>query len=64
MRYQKSFVVFGALLICGLLLGACREDEQGRMLRFEKGTYLGQSDTPITDEGRAALRRRARTQGN
>ena len=43
-------------------LSGCREEEQGRQLRYEKGTYLGQADTPLQEEDRAILRQRAMNQ--
>ena len=53
-------VVAGAALV--LALSACDEAEQGRILRYEKGTYLGQADTGLTDEERDQLRARAKRQ--
>lgn len=41
-------------------LGACDEDEQGRILNYDQGVYKGQTDTPIDDETREELRQRAR----
>ena len=32
-------------LSLAVALTACREEEQGRKLQYEKGTYLGQADT-------------------
>lgn len=52
-----------AVLGLTLLLGACDESEQGRILQYEKGTYLGQPDTPLTDEKIEDLRRRTTLQG-
>ncbi len=45
-----------------LALAACDEAEQGRILLYEKGTYLGQSDTDLTEEQRDELRSRVRLQ--
>ena len=44
-------------------LSACDESEQGRVLRYEKGTYLGKPDTGLSDAERAALRSRVQLQG-
>lgn len=51
---------FGAVtaLLAGFLLGACDEAEQGRILNYEKGTYLGQPDQPLSAEDQEALRQR------
>ena len=54
-------VAAGAALV--LALSACDQAEQGRILRYEKGTYLGQSDSELTDEQRQQLRARAMQQG-
>lgn len=55
---------FGAAtaLLAGLLLSACDEAEQDRVLRYEKGTYLGQPDRPLSPEDQEALRQRTRLQ--
>jgi len=42
-----------------LALGGCDEAEQGRVLRYEKGTYLGQPDSQLTEQQRQELRARA-----
>jgi len=46
-----------------LVLAACDEAEQGRVLRYEKGTYLGQEDTPLSEQQLDELRARAQMQG-
>ena len=53
-------IVAGAGLV--LTLAACDEAEQGRILRYEKGTYLGQEDTGLTEQQREALRSRTSLQ--
>jgi hypothetical protein len=54
------------LLVTGLaavtLLGGCREDEQGRPLRFQKGVYLGTPDTKLQDSQVAELGKRVEGQ--
>ena len=50
------------LLIAGCVaLSGCREEEQGRILSFEKGTYLGKEDEKLPAEQRDALKQRAKT---
>jgi hypothetical protein len=44
------------------LLGGCREDEQGRVLRFQKGVYLGPPDTQLQDSQVAELNKRTEGQ--
>ena len=52
----------GLVLVLGL--AACDQDEQGRILRYEKGTYLGPTDTELSEETRDALRARTALQGD
>jgi len=49
----------GAVFALGLVLSACDQAEQGRILRYEKGVYLGQKDSPLGDQEREILRQRA-----
>ncbi len=51
-----------AFMVMGLALAACDQDEQGRVLTYEKGTYLGQPDTQLSDEQVNELRQRAAQQ--
>ena len=62
MRSRKSLVASSVLLICGLLVFGCREEEQGRVLWHEKGVYLGPPDTTISEETQVDLRHRAARQ--
>ena len=52
-----------AVAFAGLLVSACDEAEQGRVLRYEKGTYLGPSPEPLENEQLNELRQRAKLQG-
>ncbi len=54
-------IVAGAGLV--MALAACDESEQGRVLRYEKGTYLGKPDSQLTEQQREELRSRAALQG-
>lgn len=60
-RSLFSFALAPALA-AGLLLSACDEAEQGRILRYEKGVYLGQPDQALSAELQADLRERTRLQ--
>lgn len=51
------------LLAAVVALAGCREAEQGRVLRYQKGTYLGPKEAPLTDAARESLRQRAQLQG-
>lgn len=62
MRVKLVLNLFAPLLAASMLLSACDEAEQGRILRYEKGTYLGQKDRPLTDTEREELRHRTRLQ--
>ena len=62
MRSKTPVSTLAALLIAGMALGACDPDEQGRKWRYEKGTYLGEPHTPLTEEQLQELRHRARQQ--
>ncbi len=48
-----------ALGIAAASIAGCREDEQGRMLLYEKGTYKGQPDTSLSPQRIDELRQRA-----
>lgn len=52
------------LTVAAVSLGACREDEQDRVLLFKKGVYLGQADTDISADARRALNVRIRRQSS
>ena len=63
MRTRTWIISVLALSIVGLTLAACDESEQDRMLRYEKGTYLGPVDPPLTPEQLDDLRYRTTLQG-
>lgn len=62
-RARKTFLTAAAILCAGVVLSGCEEDEQDRILRYEKGTYLGQEDQPLGQETLDELRNRTRSQG-
>ncbi len=51
------------VLAAGLLLAACDESEQDRVLRYEKGIYLGAPVTELSADQVEALRHHATRQG-
>ncbi len=55
MKTGKLIVALACLVAVGASLGACREDEQGRVLLYDKGVYLGKPDTPVSGDARRAL---------
>lgn len=62
MRAKRTLLVFATVLVAGLVLSACDEAEQGRSLRYQKGTYQGPADQALSVEQQAALRARSRLQ--
>jgi hypothetical protein len=64
MRTRASHLIVATALLAGLglSLAACDEAEQGRILRYQKGTYLGQKDTTLPTETASALRDRTAMQ--
>ncbi len=59
MRLGGNLIVLGAGLAASLILAACDEAEQDRLLNYEKGSYLGPKDQQLSD--RALMDLRART---
>ncbi len=55
MRPVNVIVVLGCVMAAGVLLGACRENEQGRVLLYQKGNYLGKPDTAVSEGALRAL---------
>ena len=51
------------LLAAALFLGACREDEQDRVIGFEPGVYQGKADSQLNAEQEEQLRLRVGRQG-
>lgn len=62
MRTKRFLLVLSTVFVAGLVLSACEEAEQDRILRYEKGTYLGPKDQALSNEQQADLRARARMQ--
>jgi len=59
---KSTFLVMALIGGLGMSLTACDEAEQGRVLRYEKGTYLGKKDTKLSSETESMLRARAAMQ--
>ncbi len=62
MRIRRTLVALSAALAASFLVSACDEAEQGRVLRYEKGIYLGQKDRGLSDQERNDLRAHTRMQ--
>ena len=54
------YVPISLLFLVGLT--ACQESERDRLLRYEKGTYLGAKDQSLSPEQLQSLQLRARYQ--
>ena len=59
---RRDFMAFGGSLLLGLSLAACRKEEQGRALKYDKGTYQGKADESLSEDDLTALRQRATLQ--
>lgn len=56
---RKRVLFLGMVSVIVMSLGACREEEQGRLLSFEAGKFLGQNpDRPFSQNQYADLRQR------
>lgn len=52
------------VVLSGLaVLAACREQEENRPIKLEKGVYQGRADTPLSEDTIKALRQRGLEQG-
>ena len=62
MKTLKTALMIGCVAAATFILGACRDDEQGRPLGYDKGNYAGKPDTPLSDEARRAIQDRVHYQ--
>ena len=59
----RNFLRIFALATIVTAVSSCAEEEQDRLLSYEKGTYLGKADQALTEEqvrnlmGRADIQR-------
>lgn len=60
---SETLALTTMVVLGGLFLTGCKEEEQDRILLFEKGTYLGQDDDSMGGTTAEELRARARNQG-
>ena len=59
---RRGRLVLALATLSALAVGACREEEQDRILIQQKGVYQGQADEPLTEEQLRELRFRASQQ--
>jgi hypothetical protein len=57
---SKSILL--AVVAAGLVLSACDEAEQDRILFYQKGEYMGAPDSALSEDTLQALRQRAARQ--
>ena len=63
-RVRTALRCGAAVFIASLALAGCREDEQGRVLWYEQGTYKGDRvGQPMSESDLAELRARTAQQG-
>ena len=55
---MPSRLAAALVLLVGVLLAGCREEEQDRVVFFEPGDYRGPSDEPLDAETVKALEQR------
>jgi hypothetical protein len=48
-KINKVFLII-SILISSLLLSSCKESEQGRILNYKKGVYLGKTDNTLSKD--------------
>ena len=62
-KRNKIYLIISIFSGC-LLLSSCQESEQGRILNYEKGVYLGKKDDSLTKEQEYNLKMHASRQRN
>jgi len=65
MRFKNKhlrLVILGVLLAALPVVSGCRKEEQGRILHYQKGTYLGKPDQKLSAAQEQELRARTRSQ--
>jgi hypothetical protein len=63
MKTMKTALLLSGVMAASLVLGACRDEEQGRSLAYDKGNYAGKPDTKLSNATRRALMERIHHQG-
>ncbi|MGF1609764.1 MAG: hypothetical protein ACFCUQ_10235 [Kiloniellales bacterium] len=62
MRKRRHLLTIVPFALGALALAGCDEQEQGRILRYDKGVYLGQPDPALAEQQVEELRQRTRLQ--
>ncbi len=58
MRSRPWLFPLVPIFAAAFMLAGCDEAEQGRVLNYQKGTYLGQKDQALSDQDKEELRQR------
>jgi hypothetical protein len=58
----KTITTLVLSVFLALSISACREAEQDRIKLYEKGVYLGKTDTPLLEEQKRNLANRTNKQ--
>jgi hypothetical protein len=64
MNKLGNFKVLGLIALSASLLASCRAEEQGRVIMYEPGVYLGKKDTQLSSTQVRNLRQRSGYQGD
>jgi hypothetical protein len=64
MTSARIFTVFGAIAVSAIVLAGCRAEEQGRIIQYKPGVYLGKKDTELSQAQVRQLGLRSRKQGD
>ena len=54
-RFYKNLLIV-LFILSTFLISSCREDEQNRVLNYNKGVNLGEKDTQLTEQQITKLR--------
>ena len=54
-KFHKTLLLM-LFILSTFLVSSCREEEQNRVLNYNKGVYLGQKDTGLTEQQITKLR--------
>jgi hypothetical protein len=64
MSITRIVTALGIASISASLLVGCRAEEQGRVMMYQPGVYLGKKDVQLSSDQVRVLRQRSNFQGN
>lgn len=62
MKIVKTMLLVCSAAAACIVLSACRENEQGRVLSYDKGRYSGKPDAMLSDAARRSIQDRVHYQ--